>query len=261
MSGWVKIHRKLLGWEWYTQKNMVQIFIHFLVKANHEKISWRGVKLNPGQFVSGRSAISAETGLSPQEVRTAITKLKTTKEITTTSTKGITVFTLLKWDDYQMYGGSSTTGKLSSLRKKTTSGSTTVKEERSKNKRKKLSDFSAEIQEDVASIIQVYQKMKLGSGGISDARVTIAKILESGEYDVDALMIGILNYYDSCQIKGLDQQYILQANNFFGQTGEYREFIDNYQQPESPHVEAMAKLDEDVHPYHTPGKFPHREIG
>lgn len=101
MNGFIKLHRVFKNWEWYTDSNMVQFFIHCLLKANHAEKEWRGVKLKPGQFISGRSILSAETGLSERSIRTCIDRLKKTKELTSQTTNKYTVFTLNSWEKYQ----------------------------------------------------------------------------------------------------------------------------------------------------------------
>lgn len=45
MSGWIKLHRKLLDWEWYSDTNCRLLFIHCLLKANFEDTKWRGVDI------------------------------------------------------------------------------------------------------------------------------------------------------------------------------------------------------------------------
>jgi len=101
MIGWVKLHRRIKNWEWYTEKNMVQVLVHFILKANHEKKTWRGLGINEGQFVSSYSNLSQETGLSVQEIRTCINKMKATNELTSQATNKYSVFTLNSWFLYQ----------------------------------------------------------------------------------------------------------------------------------------------------------------
>jgi len=84
---------------------MVQFFIHCLVRANHKTQNYKGIEIEPGSFISGRKVLSEETGLSEQQTRTCITRLKSTKELTSTPTKGIdgvyTLYTLCNWQKHQ----------------------------------------------------------------------------------------------------------------------------------------------------------------
>jgi biotin operon repressor len=101
-QGWIKLHRELNEWEWYTEPNMVQFFLHCLIKANHSEKKWRGVTVKEGQFISGRKALSSETGLTERAVRTCINKLEKTGELTTTATNKYTLFELNSWKKYQI---------------------------------------------------------------------------------------------------------------------------------------------------------------
>jgi hypothetical protein len=104
MSGWIKLHRQLIDWEWYSDPNVVRLFIHCLLKANHSQKTWRGIKIEKGQFVTSMNKLSNELELSVQKVRTAIDKLIITKEIQSKSTNKFTIITICKYDDYQCAG-------------------------------------------------------------------------------------------------------------------------------------------------------------
>lgn len=100
-EGWIKLHRKFLDWEWIQDSNMVSLFIHLLLHANHEKKRWMGIEINPGQMVTGRDRLSEDTGISIQSIRTCLNKLKSTNEITIKVTNKYSLITLTKWDTYQ----------------------------------------------------------------------------------------------------------------------------------------------------------------
>jgi len=100
-SGWVKLHRGLLDWEWYGDMPVCRLFLHLLITANYEDSNYKGHKIKRGQVVIGRNALSEQTGLSPQQVRTALIKLKSTNEVTTTSTSKFSVLTLVNYAIYQ----------------------------------------------------------------------------------------------------------------------------------------------------------------
>ena len=103
MQGFIKLHRIFREWEWYTEPNMVLFMVHCLLRANHKESEWKGIKIMAGQFVSGRKILSAETGLSEQQVRTCIKKLVKTGELSTNiATMNNTVFTLNSWKKYQL---------------------------------------------------------------------------------------------------------------------------------------------------------------
>jgi len=101
-GGFIKIHRIMTKWQWYQNSKMVHILIHFILSANHAERKWQGITLLPGQFISGRKAISKVTGLSEKSIRTCIKKLEKCGEVATKTANRFTVFTLLKWEEYQM---------------------------------------------------------------------------------------------------------------------------------------------------------------
>lgn len=101
MTGWIKIHRKLLDWEWKTDPNVVALFIHLLLKANHKQTKWRGQTIQRGQLPIGRKQLAIDTGLSEQQVRTALHKLEKSNIITSKPTNKFTTLTIVKYDEYQ----------------------------------------------------------------------------------------------------------------------------------------------------------------
>jgi hypothetical protein len=102
MEGWIKIHRKILNWEWYKISNMAHLFQYLLLTANHQDYKWKGADIQRGQVLTGRNTISANTGISPQSIRTCIERLKSTNEITIKSTNKYSIITINKYEDYQI---------------------------------------------------------------------------------------------------------------------------------------------------------------
>jgi len=102
MSGWIKIHRQILDWEWYSDNNAFRVFMHLILKANHKDKRFKGMELKAGSVVTSRDILALETGLSVQQIRTALDKLKSTNEITIeTSSKG-TVIQVVNYAKYQL---------------------------------------------------------------------------------------------------------------------------------------------------------------
>lgn len=101
MNGWIKIHRKMLDWEWYNDGNTFRLFLHLLLTATHKDISFRNKKIKAGSLVTSLAKLSEETGLTKREVRTALEKLKTTHEVTHQTTHRNSIITIENWDLYQ----------------------------------------------------------------------------------------------------------------------------------------------------------------
>tara|TARA_R110000822_G_C15240434_1_gene486305 strand:- start:83 stop:769 length:687 start_codon:yes stop_codon:yes gene_type:complete len=100
-TGWVKLHRQLLGWEWYNDVNTTRVFLHLLLVANHKDNNWRGIEIKRGQRLTSVNALASETNLSIKNIRTSIKRLKSTNEVASHSTAQHTVFTMVNYDLYQ----------------------------------------------------------------------------------------------------------------------------------------------------------------
>lgn len=103
MDGWIKLHRRLLGWEWHKDANTLSVFIHLLLLAAHKPHEVDGITLEAGQVLTSRWALVKLTGLGEQKVRTALKHLQLTNEITKQQTKQQTIITICKWESYQAF--------------------------------------------------------------------------------------------------------------------------------------------------------------
>ena len=101
MEGWIKIYRKMLDWEWYRDANTMRLFLHLLLTANTKEGYWQGTQIKRGQVATSLSSLANELGMSVQNVRTSLAKLKLTSNLTSESTNKLTVITICKFEDYQ----------------------------------------------------------------------------------------------------------------------------------------------------------------
>ncbi|MCB6610219.1 hypothetical protein V3C10_04180 [[Clostridium] symbiosum] len=101
MGSYIKIDRKILDWEWYSDINTCRLFLHMLLRANWKDGRFQGAEVPRGSFISSIRKLSEETGLTEREIRTAISHLKTTGEVTSESHTKYTVFTVKNYDCYQ----------------------------------------------------------------------------------------------------------------------------------------------------------------
>jgi hypothetical protein len=115
-GNWIKLHRKLLDWEWYDNPTVKVVFIHCLLIANYKDKEWQGVTIKRGQFVASYQSIADRTGLTHKQARNAVNKLVLTGELKRAgSGQGRKpLFTVVSYDDYQEQGqekGSQRAGK------------------------------------------------------------------------------------------------------------------------------------------------------
>lgn len=101
MNGWIKLHRKMTEWEWYTDTNTKALFLHLLLVANHEDVKYKGIVVKKGEHITGLEKLAKETGLTIRQVRTAINHLKTTHDVTCNVTSKGTVIRIVNWGKYQ----------------------------------------------------------------------------------------------------------------------------------------------------------------
>jgi len=100
-KGFVSVHRNILDWEWWDDHNTTRLFIFLIIKANHTRKLWHGITINRGQVITGRNQLAKEVGLSPQQIRYCISKLKSTNEIATKATNKYTLVTICNYDKWQ----------------------------------------------------------------------------------------------------------------------------------------------------------------
>ena len=97
----IRLNRKILNWEWYTDVNTSHFFIYCLLKANWKDGCFQGKEIKRGSFVSSLEKMKVESGLTVQQIRTALNKLQTTGEITNKSYTKYRVITVNNYEQYQ----------------------------------------------------------------------------------------------------------------------------------------------------------------
>lgn len=100
--GYFPLWRKITDWGWYKDSNTKSLFLHLLLTCNHKESDFLGHKIPKGHCVHGVKELSAVLGLSIMQIRTSIKHLKSTNEITTTSTNRFTIYKLNNYDKYTL---------------------------------------------------------------------------------------------------------------------------------------------------------------
>lgn len=100
-NGWIRLDRKITKWDWYDDINTTRLFIHLLLTCNYEKKKWHGIMLEPGQKVTGRKKLAEEIGLSEQQIRTCISNLQSTSNLTIQSTNKYSIVTICNYSAFQ----------------------------------------------------------------------------------------------------------------------------------------------------------------
>jgi hypothetical protein len=97
----IKLNRKILNWQWYSDPCTRDVFIHCLLKANWKPGKWHGYQYQRGQFITSLPNLSSELGLSVRSVRTALDHLKSTGELTDWHDSKIRMITVVNYERYQ----------------------------------------------------------------------------------------------------------------------------------------------------------------
>lgn len=100
MEGFIFLHRTILEWEWYKNKNTLIVFIYLLLKANHKNGRWQGIEIKRGQILTSLKNIEYNNDVTFQQARTALNHLQKTKEITCKVTNKFTLITVCNYDKY-----------------------------------------------------------------------------------------------------------------------------------------------------------------
>ena len=100
-NGYIRLHRTLTGWRWYKDGNVLRLWLHLLLNANYEQSEFQDRIIGRGEQVTSLKALSESTGLSIQEDRTALGKLKRTGEILVNSNRHFTIVSILNYDKFQ----------------------------------------------------------------------------------------------------------------------------------------------------------------
>ena len=165
---YIKLHRKILEWEWYTDANTYRLFTHLLYRANFKSNRWMGIDILPGQLVIGRKELARELKLSEQEIRTSLSKLKSTSEITIKSTNKFSIVTICKWEDYQMNTKEDQPTDQPTDQQSSNQQSTTLKE----REREEGEEGKKEIYRQFAHLkITVFEFKKLIEAGYSKSQI------------------------------------------------------------------------------------------
>lgn len=100
-GGWVKLHRKLLEWEWYQDAHMVHLLVHLLLTASHEERRYKGLTIKRGQVVTSIKELAEALGASETSTRRRMKRLKSGGFLTIKVAHRITTITICNYDSYQ----------------------------------------------------------------------------------------------------------------------------------------------------------------
>lgn len=126
---YIRIDRNIKNWRWWKDHNTLVVFLELLIDANISEHGFSGQKIRRGQVVTSLQSLCNSTGLTIREVRTAISHLKMTGEVTDKTFPKFRVITIVNYDKYQDLTGK-TPYKKTSKRQANDKQATILREER-----------------------------------------------------------------------------------------------------------------------------------
>ncbi len=102
MSGYIKLFRSIVDWEFWDDHNTTRLLVYLLVSVNHEPKVWRGVEIKAGELITSYEKLATATGLTVSQVRRSLSCLEHDKQITRKTTNKHQAVTLVKWEELQI---------------------------------------------------------------------------------------------------------------------------------------------------------------
>ena len=100
-STFIKIDRNMKRWRWFKNTKTLIVFLWLLLEANVVDHEFEHEIIHRGEVATSLKTIGNSTGLTIQEVRTAILHLKSTGEITSRQRHKYQVISITNYCDYQ----------------------------------------------------------------------------------------------------------------------------------------------------------------
>ncbi|MCM3396457.1 DnaD domain protein [Oceanobacillus profundus] len=111
MSGWIKLHRKILDNEIWNDVTTFRLFTLLLLRASHKDgIKTKSIVINRGQYLRSYSKLAEDLEfkegrgfkkVSKSTIKRSVQKLIDAGMVTVSETDSGTVFTIAKYQDYQ----------------------------------------------------------------------------------------------------------------------------------------------------------------
>lgn len=217
-------------WEWYENTNVFRLFYHCLLHTNLEDKRYCGREIKAGQFVSSITRISAETGLTESQVRTALKKIKDTGYISTKSTNKYTLYTV---NEYQNYIDCGQVAETTTEENKVVENGTKM-EQTDKNAKKNCEKSKENCEKsNKKAINECFERLwkkypsKKGKGQVSDTKKKV--LYQIGEEHIQR---ALERYLDGLE-KDASWRKPQNGSTFFN--SGYVDYLDeNYEKPQEP---------------------------
>ncbi len=215
MQGWIKLHRQIMENEFWLSERFTkaQAWIDLTMLANYKPntIFIRGneVKTERGELCYSMVSLAKRWSWNERTVDKFLKLLENRQMIQSRRTALTTIITIINYSHYQSDTEQTTEQTQSRIQ-------TNKKDKKDKNNTESI----------IPENVYRYYAEKVKAGGKSDAVKSVSKLLKEGNTE-DELLRCIDNY---ALTMPKDNQFRIQANNFFGRAERYKEFINVGQQ-------------------------------
>ncbi len=220
---YVKIYRKIVDWEWYKNPATCRLYEHLIYKANYEEKKFKNIVIKSGQRMTSLDSLAHETGLSRQQIRTALKNLELTHDITQQVTHHYRIITLCNYETYQIEKDKSNTPINTPSNKQSTHQLTPIKEVKN-NKNKILQKHEAFAER----FYQVLKENELVLKNINPKSISWIKpiqLLETTDGIEWETITNAAKYYFS----NLEDTYIPTIKSTTSFRKKFEQLIDHYQ--------------------------------
>jgi len=100
-TSWIKIDRNILKWRWYQDTNAKVVFLHLLLTANIADHDFQLDTIHRGQVATSIGNLAKAVGITYDQARRALERLKQTNEITITRRPKYLVISITNYGKYQ----------------------------------------------------------------------------------------------------------------------------------------------------------------
>lgn len=105
MQGFITIHRKIMESAVYKDSNAVHLWLHLLLKCNHKDndfiMNGNLISVKRGQTVTGRKALSVETGIQESKIERLLKLFEKLRMIEQHTNNRNRLITVLSYDKFQ----------------------------------------------------------------------------------------------------------------------------------------------------------------
>jgi hypothetical protein len=100
-QGYILLHRKMMDKPYFTNSQVVHMWVYMLFKANHKDNYFEMKLVKRGSFATSRKRIAEDTGINESKIERILKMLETEQEIEQQNCGKFRIITVLDWDRFQ----------------------------------------------------------------------------------------------------------------------------------------------------------------